>query len=284
MLQTARPDPIGNADTVPCRTRVSRPFEIVARDACSWTDYDFGVDSPHAQIRWVVGGWTRSRASLGRAGVGRLALPLDVEPSGRLCDCVSLNRERNVNRRKVILVLGAGFVTVGATAAAASYIQRPKATRPPRLLDDIYFDDDGLIVQADGDGGTAAQREGMYWFARAMRERGEELKKQNHSVFQPWRTRADYTRVMNLLEFKENGRPTGRFIRHPRQGSHNDPAMMSRDQLLPLVAAMSVWDDQERLTRVADALGRPEFFSFLEYGLDGPIWRIPAACKEPGSQ
>jgi hypothetical protein len=68
---------------------------------------------------------------------------------------------------------------------------------------------------------------------------------------------------MNLLEVK-NGRPTGKFIRHPRQSPHNDPAKMPQDQLLPLIAAMSVWNDEQRLTRVYNLLsGQPGPLSFL---------------------
>jgi hypothetical protein len=140
-----------------------------------------------------------------------------------------------------------------------------KEPQAPKPIDGIYFDRHGLIVQADGDGGDTAQREGMYWFARAMRERGEELSRRRLPPFQAWRTKAEYMRVMNLLEFKNiGGEGIGLFVRHPYQREHNDPRKMSRDQLLPLIAAMSAWDDQARLTRVYERLsGQPGPFAFL---------------------
>lgn len=111
----------------------------------------------------------------------------------------------------------------------------------------ILFDGDGLIVHEDG-GGDTAQREGWYWLGVWIR--------QNTPGLQPWTEprKLNFDQVLKLLE--PNG--DGVFYRHPKQAPYNNPYDkqfgFSRDQMLPLVAAMGVWGKQAELRRLWDAL------------------------------
>jgi hypothetical protein len=112
---------------------------------------------------------------------------------------------------------------------------RPTTTDPG-----IYFDSNGLVVQRDGDGGDTAQREGWAWFGIWLRT--VNLKKSSPVVLP-----ISFDATMNLLE---DPRRPGQFRRHPTQpGFKSDPDAFSRDQIIPLVAAMGVWGDQSRLKR-----------------------------------
>jgi hypothetical protein len=116
----------------------------------------------------------------------------------------------------------------------------------------IYFDENGLLVQKDGDGGDTAQREGWAWFGIWLRT--VKLKKTS-----PVQLPISFEATMNLLE--DPGHP-GEFRRHPTQpGFRSDPNAFSRDQIVPLVAAMGVWGDQARLKR-SWAAKRPCHFVF----------------------
>jgi hypothetical protein len=103
--------------------------------------------------------------------------------------------------------------------------------------DSLHVDRHGLIVQTDGDGGDTAQREGWAWFGSWIRER---------VLNDPWHVRRSLTfeQAMNFLEIGK----TGTFRRHPDQWS--DPKDFSRDQTIPIVAALGVWEDYERLNRL----------------------------------
>src|SRR5579863_10217442 len=93
----------------------------------------------------------------------------------------------------------------------------------------IYFDNNGLLVQRDGDGGDTAQREGWAWFGIWLRT--VKLKLSSPIVLP-----ISFDTTMNLLEDPQ--RP-GEFRRHPTQpGFKRDPDAFSRDQIIPLVAAM----------------------------------------------
>lgn len=117
---------------------------------------------------------------------------------------------------------------------------------------DIYYDADGLIVHAgaDGkvDGGDTAQREGWYWLGVWLR--------QNTPGLTPWQTprRLNFEQVLRLLEPKGDGV----FYRHPKLPPWNNAFSKewgtSRDQLVPLIAAMGVYGQQDRLRRLWDAL------------------------------
>ena len=119
---------------------------------------------------------------------------------------------------------------------------------------DLLCDSDGLIVHRAndehpyGDGGDTAQREGWYWLGVWLR--------QNTPGLQPWphRRKLNFDQVLRLLEPNRDGV----FYRHPRLAPWNNPHDkkfgFSRDQMVPLVAAMGVWGKQEELRRLWDAL------------------------------
>jgi hypothetical protein len=138
------------------------------------------------------------------------------------------------------------------------------------MRDDIYFDELGLIVQRDCDGGDTAQREGMYWLGNWVRMNApalESLGKTKDSRRYGAPREVTYTKVMDYLE--EPGK-TGRFRRHPTQtkeigqppfrGPMNDPKTTSRDQLIPLIAAMGVHNDYVRLDRFRDGIRQGVYF------------------------
>src|ERR1039457_591777 len=105
----------------------------------------------------------------------------------------------------------------------------------PELSVDKY----GLIVQTNGDGGDTAQREGWAWFGSKIRER---------ELNDPWSVCRTITfqKAMDFLEVDHSGI----FRRHPDQ--YNQPQDFSRDQTIPIVAAMGLWGDQDRLNRFWD--------------------------------
>ncbi|HEY1936563.1 MAG TPA: hypothetical protein VGJ33_01355 [Candidatus Angelobacter sp.] len=115
---------------------------------------------------------------------------------------------------------------------------------------DIYYDQDGLIVhRANGkdDGGDTAQREGWYWLGVWIRQK---------KLHQPWTAsrKLTFPQVIALLEPGKDGV----FYRHPKLAPWNDPRSkeygFSRDQMIPLVAAMGVWGMKAEITRLWDAL------------------------------
>jgi hypothetical protein len=119
-----------------------------------------------------------------------------------------------------------------STAAAVSV---PLWGAPP--TDALHLDKYGLIVQSDGNGGDTAQREGWAWLGAWVRL--NILKK-------PWpvERKLSFTDTMALLEMDQSG--TFRRNPDPRWNSLQD---FSRDQTIPIVAAMGVWNDQQRLDR-----------------------------------
>jgi len=111
-------------------------------------------------------------------------------------------------------------------------------------LDLLYIDQYGLPVQRDGDGGDTAQRVGWAWFGIGIR---------NQLLNKPWHRTfvCNFDSMLNLLEIEKSGE----FCRHPHQGGwKSNPDDFSRDQLTPLVAAMGLWQQTERLQRSWDAL------------------------------
>lgn len=115
----------------------------------------------------------------------------------------------------------------------------------------MHFDGDGLIVHrgpnGEIDGGDTAQREGWYWFGTWIRE---------HVLNDPWtKPRAlSFEQVLDLLEPAKDGV----FHRHPKLPPWNDPHSgdlgFSRDQMVPLVAAMGVRNLNDPLRRLWNAL------------------------------
>lgn len=147
-----------------------------------------------------------------------------------------------MNRREFL-----GVSTLGT--AAAFLIPRRSWAEPPDASDDqpIYYDSDGLIVHRGNDGGDTAQREGWYWLGVWIRE---------HVLHEPWPVPRALTfqEVFRLLEPQQDGV----FYRHPKLPPWNNPHSkkhgLSRDQTIPLVAAMGVWGAHDALRRLWNAL------------------------------
>jgi hypothetical protein len=120
---------------------------------------------------------------------------------------------------------------------------------------EIFFDDDGLIIHREGglpngkqDGGDTAQREGWYWLGVWIRQNTSGLPKWPHERL------LNFDQVLALLEPQRDGV----FYRHPKMTPFNNPHDKkfgtSRDQLVPLIAAMGVWGKKAHLRRLWDAM------------------------------
>jgi hypothetical protein len=144
----------------------------------------------------------------------------------------------------IALVFSQIFTTPGSA--------QPTSFEEASLLQDIYYDEHGLIVhrRSDGtfDGGDTAQREGWYWFGVWIR--------QNTPGLEPWTPtrKLNFDEVLELLEPNQDGV----LYRHPKQPPFNNPHSkewgLSRDQLTPLIAAMGVWGKHDTIRRVWEAL------------------------------
>lgn len=144
--------------------------------------------------------------------------------------------------------------------ARAPIIDPPVSSHPPnpadiaRLMEgrELLCDQYGLIVQQDANGnfngGDTAQREGWYWMGVWIREHTPGL--------EPWKYKRKLTfdQVIELLEPNSDGI----FYRHPKQAPFNNPFDkewgFSRDQMIPLVAAMGLWGKKDAIKRLWDAL------------------------------
>lgn len=111
----------------------------------------------------------------------------------------------------------------------------------------IMYDDDGLIVHKGMNGGDTAQREGWYWLGVKIRQ----------EMGDPWpidRKLKSLSEVIQRLEPRHDGV----FYRHPKLKPWNNPYDkeygFSRDQMVPLVAAMGVWGMTAELRRLWNAL------------------------------
>lgn len=118
-----------------------------------------------------------------------------------------------------------------------------------KVINGFNFDENNLIVQADGDGGDTAQRTGMYYLGLYIRSEYLGLDNLGYG----FSTRQDFENALTLLEVKP-----GIYVRHPTQW--NDPNDFSRDQQTPLVIAMGFYKMTSRLTRLYSAQRR-RFFS-----------------------
>lgn len=111
----------------------------------------------------------------------------------------------------------------------------------------IFYDQHGLIVHDGMDGGDTAQREGWYWLGVWIRQT---------VLNDPWPEPRDlaFADVIRLLEPNRDGV----FYRHPTLPPWNNPHDkaygLSRDQMVPLVAAMGVWGYTAELRRLWNAL------------------------------
>jgi hypothetical protein len=116
---------------------------------------------------------------------------------------------------------------------AATYLQHSIKCKS---TSELAIDQHGLIVQTDGDGGDTAQREGWAWFGSWIRE---------HELHDPWSVQRCITfeLAMSMLEIDQSGT----FRRNPDK--YNEAKDFSRDQSIPIIAAMGFWGDAARLER-----------------------------------
>jgi len=113
------------------------------------------------------------------------------------------------------------------------------------------YNREGLIMHDNADFGDTAQREGWYWLNAWIRQ---------NDLAQPWSDnpprQLTFSDVLRKLE--PNG--DGVFVRAPGKdpfGRDTDGNLnhgMTRDQLVPLIAAMSVWGQRDELQRLWNAL------------------------------
>jgi len=101
-----------------------------------------------------------------------------------------------------------------------------------------YYDNNGLIVQRDGDGGDTAGREGDYFFHLGL----------TGYVY------TDFDRVLEALQVSP-----GVFIRNPVH--YNDPKDFSRDQTVPLILAMG----EMGRTKVLKLLLKKQIKNYFRY-------------------
>jgi hypothetical protein len=143
----------------------------------------------------------------------------------------------------------AGYLCLGESHTRAMASPAVCGNAAPQTADAIYFDPNGLIVQRNCDGGDSAQREGWYWLGRSIRESAE--------IKEPWGATREmsFQGVMSQLEIGQ----TGTFRRNPVKW--NDPSDFTRDQTIPLVAAMGVLNDVARLQRFYQELRRRNWFA-----------------------
>jgi hypothetical protein len=109
---------------------------------------------------------------------------------------------------------------------------------------------DGLIMHDNADFGDTSQREGWYWLGVRLRQQ----------LGQPWvdtpPRQLTFDTVLRKLEPEGNGI----FVRAPgkdpfgRPTDGNDKHGTTRDQLVPLIAAMSAWGKHDELQRLWYAL------------------------------
>lgn len=114
----------------------------------------------------------------------------------------------------------------------------------------MNLDSNGLIVQADGDGGDSAQRTGFYYSALMIRSKLN-IPNDSISVNQP------LLAALNLLIT-----PDG-LIRNPIKW--NDPKDTSRDQTVPIIIACGLYGYLAQLSRVA-----PRKFRFQNGDIESP--------------
>jgi hypothetical protein len=145
-----------------------------------------------------------------------------------------------------------GVVSSWVLLPRVSCDELESAITPESQSPDIFYDQDGLIVHkgldaGHRDGGDTAQREGWYWLGVWIRQ---------NALRDPWpeSRKLTFPQVIRLLEPKNDGV----FYRHPKLPPWNNPYDkewgFSRDQMIPLVAAMGVWGLTTELRRLWNAL------------------------------
>ena len=160
------------------------------------------------------------------------------------------------HRFVAIFTLATSLVLFSARAAdkpagSSCFVDSVPASVAPEDRE-MSCDSQGLIVQQNADGtpngGDTAQREGWYWLGVWIR---------NHTPGMPRWTRVrkvSFDEVLKLLEPKKDGV----FYRHPTQAPFNNPYDkewgFSRDQMVPLVAAMGMYNKQAEIRRLYEAM------------------------------
>jgi hypothetical protein len=170
-----------------------------------------------------------------------------------------------------------GVATSAALLSGACKADKPSVSVEKTVLP-IHYDQDGLIVHKKGpsgplDGGDTAQREGWYWFGVWIRQQmWIQDKIPNYKVT---RTKT-FPDVLRLLKPRQDGV----FYRHPKLPPWNNPYDkeygFSRDQMLPLMAAMGVWSLSdptlaEPLRRLWNALPQ-DTLGGTKHTFNGPWW------------
>lgn len=138
--------------------------------------------------------------------------------------------------------------TSGASADVDCFHEREQIQFAPSSAP---FGRHGLIMHDDLDFGDTAQREGMYWLGVWIRQ--NELKR-------PWvdnpKRELSFEDVIQKLEPRRDGV----FLRAPgkdpfgRPSDGNENHGTTRDQLVPLIAALTVWGKHDALQRLWNAL------------------------------
>jgi hypothetical protein len=107
----------------------------------------------------------------------------------------------------------------------------------------LHLDSDGLIVQADRDGGDTAQRMGWFWFGIYVREKILGI---------PWL--GDRPTTLEIaVALLEDGK-SGRFRRHPQQEKWRETQRFSRDQQTPMIAALGMYGITAPIERMLSAM------------------------------
>lgn len=177
--------------------------------------------------------------------IGPEILEREVATRDRRFSSLELETMMPITRRQ--FVYKASFASSGLLFSRFVSAQEQKASPSFADLQPIFYDQDGLIVHKGLDGGDTAQREGWYWLGVWIREN-----KLNDRW--PVQRKLTFPQVLQLLEPGGNGV----FYRHPKLSPWNNPYDktygFSRDQMIPLVAAMGVWGYTEPLRRLWNAL------------------------------
>ena len=125
------------------------------------------------------------------------------------------------------------------------------------------YNRDGLIMHDNADFGDTAQREGWYWLGVWIRA---------NEIHQPWVDSPPRALSFDDVERKLEPNQDGVFVRAPGKdpfgratpGDGNENHGMTRDQLVPLIAALSVWGKRDALQRLwyslpEDIFGKHDF-------------------------
>lgn len=152
-----------------------------------------------------------------------------------------------IDQRRRRLLVRAGAVATMVYGAGLSKSALTPARANDLVSPEIMYDDDGLIVHRNRDGGDTAQREGWYWTGVWIR---------TNVLADPWKVprKLTFPQVLERLEPKGDGI----FYRHPKLAPWNNPFDkeygFSRDQMVPLVTAMGLWGHTNELRRLWNAL------------------------------